>query len=309
MWPKDLAVIYSRLHNLNVDHGFAPNSKPFIYQEVIDYGTGEAVKKTEYNDIGTVTEFKFGQEISNALHRRNRLKWFSSWGQSWSMLPSSDAITFIDNHDTQRSEGDVPLTYKRSKLYKVSEIYFSFTSKYLINDQFLLQMAIAFMLAHPYGIPQVMSSFDFSTFKQGPPADNNGNILSPQIKADGTCGNGWVCEHRWRQIYNMVRFRNYVATANLTNWWDNDNYQIAFCRGDRGFFAMNDDTVDLKQKLKVCLPPGIYCDVVSGDLKNGKCTGKTIKVDKNGMANIEILVSEYDGVLAIHAGVSSFILE
>jgi len=72
-------------------------------------------------------------------------------------------------------------------------------------------MAVAFMLAYPYGYPRVMSSFFFHDPSQGPPHDGSGNILSPIINSDKTCGNGWVCEHRWRQIYNMVKFRNVVA--------------------------------------------------------------------------------------------------
>jgi alpha-amylase len=74
-----------------------------------------------------------------------------------------------------------------------------------------MQMAVAFMLAFPYGCPRIMSSFFFDDPKQGPPHDSKDNILSPIIYSDGTCGNGWVCEHRWRQIYSMVEFSNVVA--------------------------------------------------------------------------------------------------
>lgn len=49
-----------------------------------------------------------------------------------------------------------------------------------------------------------------------------------------TCGGGWVCEHRWRQIYNMVRFRNTAQFQPVQNWWDNGNNQIAFSRGNKG---------------------------------------------------------------------------
>ena len=66
-------------------------------------------------------------------------------------------------------------------------------------------MAVAFMLAFPYGYPCLMSSYFFNDRDQGPPN------LSPSINPDGTCGNGWVCEHRWRQIFNMVAFMNVVA--------------------------------------------------------------------------------------------------
>ena len=49
-------------------------------------------------------------------------------------------------------------------------------------------MAVAFMLAHPYGYPRLMSSYNFSTADQGPP-NVNGDILSPHVNSDGTCGN------------------------------------------------------------------------------------------------------------------------
>lgn len=68
---------------------------------------------------------------------------------------------------------------------------------------------------------------------------------------DNTCGNGWVCEHRWRQIYSMVMFRNVVADAPMTNWWDNGSNQIAFCRQGRGFVAFNNDSWNLNQNLQV----------------------------------------------------------
>jgi alpha-amylase len=118
MWTEDLAVIYSRINNLNVHHGFAQGSRPFIFQEVIDYG-GEVVSKYEYNKLGAVTEFRYGREVSNSFRGRNLLKWFVNWGEAWSLLPSTDALIFIDNHDNQRSYGIIPLTYKTPKLYKV----------------------------------------------------------------------------------------------------------------------------------------------------------------------------------------------
>lgn len=38
MWPADLQTIFSRVKNLNTDHGFTANCRPLIYQEVIDLG-------------------------------------------------------------------------------------------------------------------------------------------------------------------------------------------------------------------------------------------------------------------------------
>lgn len=34
----------------------------------------------------------------------------------------------------------------------------------------------------------------------GPPSHSDGSTKSVPINPDQTCGDGWVCEHRWRQI-------------------------------------------------------------------------------------------------------------
>lgn len=66
-------------------------------------------------------------------------------------------------------------------------------------------MATAFHLSWDFGIPRIMSSFAFTDHDQGPPQDASGNLVGATINADGSCGGGWVCEHRWREIANMVR--------------------------------------------------------------------------------------------------------
>ncbi|XP_053682119.1 alpha-amylase 2-like [Sabethes cyaneus] len=283
MWPDDLKAIYERVKNLSGFHGFQIGTRPFIAQEVIDLG-GEGISKNEYTAMGTVTEFRFSAEIGRAFRGGNQLKWLKNWGPEWGFLPSDRALVFVDNHDNQRGHGaggaDI-LTYKQSKGYK---------------------MASAFMLAHPYGNTRVMSSFAFDSSDQGPPQDSNGNLISPSIKSDGSCGNGWICEHRWRQIYNMVAFRNAVAGTKLSGWWDNGNQQISFCRTGKGFVAFNQDSVELSKDLQTCLPSGTYCDVISGSLERGNCTGRQIVVQSNGQAKVSIPVDAEDGVIAIHVG-------
>lgn len=37
----------------------------------------------------------------------------------------------------------------------------------------------------------------------------------------------------------------------MNDWWDNGSNQIAFCRGDKGFLAINNDGWDLKETLQV----------------------------------------------------------
>ncbi|XP_055383826.1 alpha-amylase 1-like [Condylostylus longicornis] len=280
MWPSDLKILYGRLKNLSIDHGFPPNTKPFIYHEVIDNG-GEAISKYEYNSMGAVTEFRFSSEIGRAFKGGNYLKWLISFGPEWGFLQSQDAIVFIDNHDNQRSKNWNILTYKESKQYK---------------------MASAFMLAFPYGIPRIMSSFDFQKSDDGPPADINENIISPSINLDGSCGNGWVCEHRWRQISNMIGFKNIANGSEIKNWWDNGKNQIAFSRGNLAFIAFNGEDKNFDEILQTNLPPGEYCDIISGIKINNRCNGKQITVDSNGKSRIRIASFEYDGVLAIHQG-------
>lgn len=281
MWPENLKVIYNSVKNLNSSHGFKSGARPFIIQEVIDLG-GEGISRNEYTDLGTVTEFRYSVEIGRAFQGSNQLKWLNNWGTDWGFLPSHLALVFVDNHDNQRGHGpggsDV-LTYKNSKNYK---------------------MATAFMLAHPFGIPRVMSSFAFDSSDQGPPQDANGNLISPSINKDESCGNGWICEHRWRQIYNMIGFRNAVVGTQFNDWWDNGNQQISFCRGGRGFIAFNLDSYDYNREMQTCLPTGTYCDVISGSLIKGTCSGKSIAVGPTGLARIHIPVAAEDGVLAIH---------
>lgn len=102
--------------------------------------------RAEYTPLGLVTEFKYSKDVGHVFHGYKELKWLTSILTASDLLPSKNAFVFVDNHDNQRSkDGDI-LTYKNR-------------SQYI--------MAVAFMLSFPYGLPRVMSSFDFSSFIQG----------------------------------------------------------------------------------------------------------------------------------------------
>ncbi|XP_058454603.1 alpha-amylase A-like [Malaya genurostris] len=279
MWPADLEVIYGRLKNLNTDFGFSAGARAFMMQEVIDNGDHEVVRKYEYNHLGTVTEFMFSYYMGRAFRGNDELVWLESFGEDWGLLPSRDALVFVDNHDNQRHDFGTILTYKLPKPYK---------------------MAVAFGAAYPFGQLRIMSSFAFDDLDIGPPMDSNGNIISPSINTDNTCGNGWVCEHRWRQIANMIKFRNICWDTPIANWWSNGENKIAFSRGSQGFVAFNNQGVDFLEVLQTGLAPGIYCDVISGDKEGNSCTGKKITVLEDGRASIHIAHDAEDGVLAIH---------
>lgn len=99
----------------------------------------------------------------------------------------------------------------------------------------------------------------------------------------------------------MIGFRNVVRNVPVESFWDNGKNQIAFCRGTRGFIAFNNEPTDMNVKLFTCLPSGDYCDIITGNKKNGKCSGTKVSVDENGEA--QIVIPSSVGVLAIHIGV------
>lgn len=283
IWPEDLGAILENVDDLNTDFGFLPYSRPYIYQEVIDFGGG-AVTKFEYVRIGAVTEFRYSQEIGRAFKGYNDLKYLKTWGRQWGFAKSEQSLVFVDNHDNQRGGDTNILTYKNAKEYK---------------------MAVAFMLAHPHGQPRIMSSFAFDTSDQGPPHDHEGNIIGRSVKQDGSCGNGWVCEHRWRQIANMIGFRNTVDKSPLNDWVDNGKNQISFCRGSRGFIMFNNEDEPFQKTFPSCIPPGDYCDIISGDVQGTKCSGAMMQIFENHTFTISNLTNGLDHVFAIHIGPQS----
>ncbi|VDI23254.1 Hypothetical predicted protein [Mytilus galloprovincialis] len=290
MWPNNLLAIYQRLECLNTSY-FQDSLKPYIFQEVIDMG-GEPISALDYTSIGHVTNFIFGVKLAEVFRRQNPARHLLNWGESWNMPQSDKVVVFIDNHDNQRGHGaggqdfsGTVLTHQEPKRYK---------------------MASAFMLAHPYGFARVMThAFPFNTIDSddGPP--HNDDMSTRDLEWDPndfSCNNGWVCEHRWRQIYNMVAFRNVVSGSYINNWWHHNDYQIAFSRGNKGFIAINADTVDLEGNFKTGLPQGIYCDVISGSYDGRECTGKEVHVNEYGFANFIISSNSDDPMMAIHIG-------
>ncbi|XP_063282149.1 pancreatic alpha-amylase-like isoform X2 [Pelobates fuscus] len=291
MWPGDIKAILNRLNNLNTKW-FANETKPFIFQEVIDLG-GEGISASEYFGNGRVTEFKYGVKLGNVIRKWNgeKMAYLKNWGEGWGFMPNGKSLVFIDNHDNQRGHGGGGasiLTFFDSRLYK---------------------MGVGFMLAHPYGFTRVMSSYRWPRYFvngkdinnwMGPPSNADGSIKTVTINADTTCGNDWVCEHRWPQIKNMVIFRNVVDGEPFSNWWDNDSNQIAFGRGNKGFIVFNNDDWNMDVTLKTGLPAGSYCDVISGQKEGTKCTRKQISVGNDGSARFQISNTSEDPFVAIH---------
>ncbi|KAK0060763.1 alpha-amylase [Biomphalaria pfeifferi] len=277
MWPGDIIALFHKVKSVTW------GGQPFVFQEVIDQG-GEPIKAEEYFATGRVTNFKFGLELARVFRRQNAMKWLSNFGVGWGMWSSEKVVNFIDNHDNQRGHGGGGgvLTHWEPRPYK---------------------LATAFMLAHPYGMPRVMSSFEYNRANdyEGPP--HNGDMSIKDVTLSGMiCNNGWSCEHRWSQIYNMIAFRNMARGTPIANWWSGADYQIAFSRGNKAFIALNLEGFEINQMLQTGLPAGTYCDVISGNYENGQCTGSSVTVGGDGRANIRVCSSCDDPMVAIHVG-------
>ena len=248
-----------------------PFSDMTVLQEVIE-GAGEAVKAEMYYNSGLVTEFRYGYCVGDVFLQNNNLDSLRTMNVTCDWMPTSNALTFLNNHDTQR--GQAPLTYKDGSVFDLANV---------------------FMLAWPYGYTRLMSSYYFDNFDQGPPT-------SPVYNTDGstTCGDGktWVCEHR--NVANMVRFRSVAASEDVTNWNLITNSQVSFSRGSKAFLILNNDRNNAIQNMdfkNTGLPEGTYCNViVSDDVQN--CP--TVSVDSNG--DIYGVSVSPISALAIHAG-------
>ncbi|MGW4384245.1 carbohydrate-binding module family 20 domain-containing protein [Kitasatospora sp. NPDC004531] len=258
MAAADLAAIKAKMSN--------PNA--YWVQEVI-YGAGEAVQPAEYTGTGDVDEFRSGTWLKSAFNG-GRISDLQSWGSG--LLASAQARTFVDNWDTERNGST--LTYRDGSTYTLANV---------------------FMLAHPYGSPNVYSGYAFSSNDDGPP--NGGSVTA-------CYQNGWNCVHAWRQVANMVGFRNAVAGTAMTNWWSNGNNAIAFGRGSKGYVAINRETSAITQTFQTSLPAGVYCDVQHGDPNNGSCSGPTYTVGQDGKFTASIGAGDAVA-LYVGAGASS----
>ncbi|WP_333768756.1 carbohydrate-binding module family 20 domain-containing protein [Streptomyces sp. IBSBF 2435] len=222
MAETDLAAIKAKLSNPNI----------YWAQEAI-YGAGEAVQPGEYVNTGDVDAFQGAFDLKR-IFSGQKLASLSNWGASWGAgyVSSDKARTFVDNWDTERNGST--LSYKDNATYTLANVY---------------------VLAWPYGSPNVYSGYEFSNNDAGPP--NGGTV-------NACYSDGWKCQHAWPQISGMVGFRNAVSGTAVTNWWDNGNNAIAFGRGSKGYVAINHEGSALTQTFTTSLPAGTYCDVQHG---------------------------------------------
>ena len=256
---SDLAGIRARLTNPNV----------YWVQEVIA-GAGEAVQPSEYTPTGDVDEFRAATDLKR-MFTSDKLANMSTWGPSWGYVPSASARVFVDNWDTERNGSTLNYTYGNT-----------------------YTLANVFMLAWPFGSPNVYSGYAFTNTDAG----------APNAGAVNACfTDGWNCVHAQRPVANMVGFRNAVKSASVTNWWSNGNNAVAFGRGSVGYVVVNHETSAINQTFQTSLPAGTYCDVEHGDPgANGACSGPTTTVAANGTFSASVAAGD---AVALYVGAST----
>ncbi|OGT96912.1 MAG: hypothetical protein A3I79_04130 [Gemmatimonadetes bacterium RIFCSPLOWO2_02_FULL_71_11] len=257
---------------------------PYVFLEVVG-GGGEAVTAYDYYGAGyssggaaDITEFTFvgvgnkfrnvnGEHISQLNPNGPPGGQFSE--AAWGLLPTDKAVVFLQNHDTQHNCG---ISFRHGDTFRLANVW---------------------MLAQPYGYTSILSSYAFDCpvgNAMGPPSDADGwtNPVTCATSFETAMIGQWVCEHRDPYIRNMVGFRRVVAGTDINHWWDNRDDAIAFSRGDKGFVAINRESSTVSASVATGMPPGTYCDLLTGGLAGGACEGTTVVVDAAGTVQFNL---------------------
>ncbi|OOC53190.1 MULTISPECIES: carbohydrate-binding module family 20 domain-containing protein [Nocardiopsis] len=256
---EHIGAILSDLHEVPVFGG-----RPEIYQEVIG---DQTIPYTAYTPYGDVTAFDYQRDISGRFANGDisGLAHLPDYGG----LSDEQATVFIDNHDSQR--------YHPTLTFKDGDRYY---------------LATAFMLAHPYGTPVVMSSYDFGdNVTEGPPSTGSepGNPAG-WITEDADCSDSeWVCEHRHPAVAGMAAFRNATGDTPVVQRATDGASRLAFDRGDRGFAAFNASGGTWNLTADTALPDGSY--------ENAAGSGTLTVADGRVSARVPA-----NGAVALHVG-------
>ena len=185
---QDLAALKAKLSDPDI-----------LWIHEVIRGQEEPIKPEEYVGSGKVNEFGYGRELVDDFNNQVKTLKYAGMG----LLPSADAVVFVDNHDTER-DGST-LSYKDENDYLLANI---------------------FMLGWDYGQPAVYTGYRFDERDAGAPGATEVSVPDVDCQSDS-----WTCLQNWPEIAAMVHFHNTSAGTPVTNWWSNDANLIAFGRG------------------------------------------------------------------------------
>ncbi|OJX94654.1 MAG: alpha-amlyase [Micrococcales bacterium 73-15] len=237
-----------------------------VMQEVIG-SRGEPIQPADYADIGSVFDFYYAGFLTGAVTGGTLEQVVHPDGANTG-LTSEGAVVFVDNHDTERN--GTTLSFRDGERY---------------------QLAMALLLASPYGTPVILSGYEFGHLDRdlGPNQDAEGAVLdaecASEVGPDVERENGdWICQHRWDAVLGMVEWRRAADGAPVEDATTTDRV-LTLHRGD-AVLAANGSRDEASVRLATGLPAGDYCDLGAGPVVDGECVGGVVAVDEDGVAEL-----------------------
>lgn len=238
-----------------------------IIHEVIR-GGGEPIQPEDYLDSGDVWEFDYARNM-RTYFKGEVVTPAASAARFQSFTPSNRTISFVSNHDTERN-GET-LSYKDARYF---------------------ELATAMMLAEDYGQPMLYSGYAFESFDAGPYETAAGvepvncqEVTEPKSEYQNY---EWVCQHRWQSTVAMIKFRDLVQGAEVTEKY-RERGVYGFAREGKGYFITNVfDNKPMTIEVQTTLPDGEYQDLIDG--ANYQIVGGILKATLDPMSAIALLV-------------------
>lgn len=250
--PTDLGEIKRRLsEKIQVPADQIPFRQEVIYHN----GEAEELAPDQYVNNGRVNEFSYATRLRQYFNGDiANLRTISD-----GLIDSDRATVFASNWDTDR--GSETLNFAQGARY---------------------ELAMAFMLAYDYGIPEIMSDYYYVEADTAAGAAGTTATTTPDVDFDGaTCSaiNGgsaatmkagdWICQQRWTSVRGMIGLRNATAQAHVGNWQHPATNIAGFARQieqgnadqDVAFFAMNNTFTGQDVTFTTTLADGEYCNV------------------------------------------------
>ncbi|WP_368108873.1 alpha amylase C-terminal domain-containing protein [Bifidobacterium adolescentis] len=226
-------------------------------QEVIgDNAEAAEIQPRNYLKTGQVNEFQYAYRLKSLFSNSLAGGSLSIKDIPQNITDSGKASVFVTNWDTERN--NMTLTYKDGDAYR---------------------LANAFMLAYPYGAPNVFSGYEFHDTDSGA----SGATATSVPDIDCSKDSGWSCTERWPDVHGMVGWHNVAGDAPLSDWQDDGDNMIAFGRGGRAFIAINNSVRTRTVTYHTALPAGEYCDVYA----SADCSG-SVHVRFDGDATLTV---------------------
>ncbi|KAJ3253174.1 hypothetical protein HK103_000815 [Boothiomyces macroporosus] len=284
---------------------------PYYGQEIM--GPFAGGNYLNYPSIGRILNFDYaaivGQHFRN-IQGRNYQFTVDKLVQNLpnQVLSGEVSTVFVENHDSEREIfGDVEYALSR------------------IDGGFYYKQAVAFNVLYPWGLPIIHSGFHFAFSNFGsspvtPPSDANGYVLPINIVNGQWNTSAWDMQHRWTDVYPLVRVRNFIGQG-LSSLPPLNVYgtnQIYWSVAGKGFVAINSlqgsiQNQNMLASLQTGLAAGSYCNFVYAYASNGKCIlwpGVVLlnseqvvyNVNSQGYTQVNIKGNDKSRVVVLYAG-------